>query len=808
MIALKVMLSETEKERDKLKGANAGLSREIEEQCLQSETVLEQSEKRFQQLQAEVNDVREEFKRAEEEFTVVRNKLKDTNADLCRKMEEQSVQSKTALEESERRSEQFKQEVNTLKVALRETEKERDALRGAKAAVCMKLEEQSFRSRTALEESERRSGQHLHEVKAKLRDTEEDLIRQRGIWEGTNAVLSRKLKEQCLQSKTAQEELQRRFQQLQEELNDLKAHLREREEELKKQRDALEGTNTDSSTNKFIPGDEGQDRQTGCKEVSERIIIAKLFEEFQEDFLDQTRAQEIVVRLYNQGVVSQAKRKEIDDAADDYTANSVLYNHMKTQATYHMAERLFKVMVSMESYGQMSSLGHKMLQHLHGQDRNSSSDPEANSTCRNRELELKLRQLEVEIENLRHENEQLKVQQTKHLSENGEELEILPDDNDQPAPAYRQKQKSPDRRQLQDTSHTAIIPIAVHHAPVLRRVYVESVWTEFVFNHSYLEGHLLDEYLTFLSISVQVLCTRTAGSLDPWMDVNGAIIPTGMSSVADYSKLSRIFSAPCCPRAARARSVHCISGIVNSPFFAIWKMSAIIGEFDQPTFLDILSGHCLKEHSLYAQRTGHTPSGQLSLALNGPSHSRGVEYSISMILNLIRSNNNDAPLKITVFLTMEFSGCTVDEVLHRAAYATAFQGIRAVMKLIEKPNNSDQCLVHVELSSQHDNLAITKHIQMQCLWEVLRQCAVLFPHDEIGRQFARFIFSGLLQSTALTSPLSLGLCGSYSPSSFPCTVVTAPAHTITTCSYSSLHGLNTCFLKVLLEEQEESSVDL
>ena len=50
------------------------------------------------------------------------------------------MQSKTALEESERRSEQFKQEVNTLKVALRETEKERDALRGAKAAVCMKLE--------------------------------------------------------------------------------------------------------------------------------------------------------------------------------------------------------------------------------------------------------------------------------------------------------------------------------------------------------------------------------------------------------------------------------------------------------------------------------------------------------------------------------------------------------------------------------------------------------------------------------------------------------------------------------------------
>ena len=45
----------------------------------------------------------------------------------------------------------------------------------------------------------------------------------------------------------------------------------------------------------------------------------------------------------------------------------------------------------------------------------------------------------------------------QHLSENGEELEILADDNDQQAPVYRQKQKLPDRRQLQDTSHAAII---------------------------------------------------------------------------------------------------------------------------------------------------------------------------------------------------------------------------------------------------------------------------------------------------------------------------------------------------------------
>ena len=53
------------------------------------------------------------------------------------------MQSKTALEETERRSEQFKQEVNALKVALKDTKEERDALKEAKATVCTKLEVQA-----------------------------------------------------------------------------------------------------------------------------------------------------------------------------------------------------------------------------------------------------------------------------------------------------------------------------------------------------------------------------------------------------------------------------------------------------------------------------------------------------------------------------------------------------------------------------------------------------------------------------------------------------------------------------------------
>ena len=98
------------------------------------------------------------------------------------------------------------------------------------------------------------------------------------------------------------------------------------------------------------------------------LAVAKLFEEFQEKFLDFTHAKVIVVRLYDKHVVSQAKMNEINDASDDYNANSILFNHIKTQGTYDVAETLFRVMISMKGYSQMSSLGQEMLQYLCGRE--------------------------------------------------------------------------------------------------------------------------------------------------------------------------------------------------------------------------------------------------------------------------------------------------------------------------------------------------------------------------------------------------------------------------------------------------------
>ena len=54
---------------------------------MQSRTALEESERRSSQLQQELNDVQEEFKKAEQELNVARDELKSGNAILRRKME-------------------------------------------------------------------------------------------------------------------------------------------------------------------------------------------------------------------------------------------------------------------------------------------------------------------------------------------------------------------------------------------------------------------------------------------------------------------------------------------------------------------------------------------------------------------------------------------------------------------------------------------------------------------------------------------------------------------------------------------------
>ena len=58
-----------------------------QEQSLQSRTALEEAGRRSEELQEELNDLNTKLQEAEEEFGNERDALKCQSADICRKME-------------------------------------------------------------------------------------------------------------------------------------------------------------------------------------------------------------------------------------------------------------------------------------------------------------------------------------------------------------------------------------------------------------------------------------------------------------------------------------------------------------------------------------------------------------------------------------------------------------------------------------------------------------------------------------------------------------------------------------------------
>jgi hypothetical protein len=98
------------------------------------------------------------------------------------------------------------------------------------------------------------------------------------------------------------------------------------------------------------------------KPPSDAEVLKEFFKSFKDAFLKKGAipAKDIRVRLFDNGVIPQPIKEKIGQAHDDYNAASLLYNHMENQSDKASTEKLLGIMVEVEGYPQMKSLGVEM----------------------------------------------------------------------------------------------------------------------------------------------------------------------------------------------------------------------------------------------------------------------------------------------------------------------------------------------------------------------------------------------------------------------------------------------------------------